>query len=70
MFSAKVEVQNPCALLQGVGATLSRAVPLAGRSEVTSELETQELCRAWELGSSQAVEQEHKSEQTIREGRS
>lgn len=66
MFSAKEEVQNLCALLQCAGATVSRA----GRSEVTSELETQELCRAWELGSSQAVEQEHKSEQTIREGRS
>lgn len=40
-----------------------------GRSKNTLELETQKLFVAWKLGSGQDAEQDHKSEQPVKEGR-
>lgn len=47
----------------------SDSVLLSGRAKNMLELETQKLSVAWKLGSGQDAEQEHKSEQPVKEGR-
>lgn len=58
-------------LLSSVGATWAVRNPVLfiGRSKNTLELETQKLFVAWKFGSGQDAEQEHKSEQPVKEGR-